>query len=94
MKTPVLRSSIVALLVAVAGQAQSSQALRACTPVDRAGIQSGSRLVFHHYGNIYVLSQIWTSGDTRGREAPVSSRERELASIQRTPDETIILAMR
>jgi hypothetical protein len=135
MKTQVLRTSIVALLVAVAGHAQSTLQLHANIPfsfvagratlnagqytVDQGkglitvksvngkanaflltateqcgAIQTASRLVFHRYGDTYLLSQIWTRGDTCGRLAPVTRRERELAARQKTPDEIIILAMR
>ena len=136
MKTHVLRTSIIALLVAVASHAQSNLALHANIPfsfvagratlnagqyrVDQGnrglitlkaangktnaflltatqqcgGIQTASRLVFHRYGNTYILSQIWTQGDNCGRQATVTKRERELAARQKAPDETIILAMR
>jgi len=118
MKTHVLRTSIVALLLAVAGQAQSSLPLRANIPfnfvaggatlnagrytVDQgdaglitvkaadgkatrhlfaatvhcAGKQTASRLVFHRYGDTYLLSQIWTEGNNCGRQVPVTVRER------------------
>ena len=59
-----------------------------------AGIQSGSRLVFHRYGTTYLLSQIWTEGNNLGRQVPVTSRERELEARQTVPDETIVLALR
>jgi hypothetical protein len=136
MKTHVLRTSIMALVLAVAGHAQSSQPLNANIPFDFVagkatlpagqytvnqggaglidikladgkagtflftlteqcgGIQTASRLVFHRYGNTYLLSQIWTAGNDCGREVPLTSRERELAARHTAPDETIILAMR
>src|SRR5579863_171459 len=136
MKTHVLRTSIMALLLAVAGHAQSSLPLRADIPfnfvagsttlnageytVDQgnpglinlkaadgkggafllvvtgecAGNQTTSRLVFHRYGNTYLLSQIWTAGNTCNRQLPVTSRERELVAKNTTPDETIVLALR
>jgi hypothetical protein len=40
---------------------------------------SKSMLVFHHYGERYFLSQVWTAGDSEGRELLKSVRERELA---------------
>jgi hypothetical protein len=59
-----------------------------------AGVQSASKLVFHRYGSTYVLSQIWTEGDSCGRQGAVSRRERELAARQKAPDETILVALR
>jgi hypothetical protein len=136
MKTHVLRTSILALLLAVAGHAQSSLPLHANIPfnfvagsatlnageytVDQghaglinlkaadgkastflfavtgecAGTQTASRLVFHRYGNTYLLSQIWTAGNNCDRQVPVTSRERELVARNTTPDETIVLALR
>jgi hypothetical protein len=136
MKKRLLRTSMMALLVAVAGHAQSALTLRADVPFnfeaggaalkagtytvnqgtrgvilvipasgkpaalmlagrpECAGDQSTSRLVFHRYGNTYLLSQIWTRGENCGRQLPVTRRELELAARQRAPDETIILAIR
>lgn len=59
-----------------------------------AGKQTVSRLVFHRYGNTYLLSEIWPEGYDCGHQAPVTSRERELKARNRVPDETIVLAMR
>jgi hypothetical protein len=136
MKTHVLRTWIIALLVAAAGHAQSPRQLSANIPfsfvagratlnagqyiVDQsnpgliqiksangrpgaflltatghcAGNQPASKLVFHRYGDTYLLSQIWTRGDNYGRQTLVTGRERELAARYRAPDETIFLAMR
>jgi hypothetical protein len=37
-----------------------------------------TKLVFNQYGNQYFLSQIWVNGETRGRQLPKSSREKEV----------------
>jgi hypothetical protein len=37
--------------------------------------QSESKLIFHRYGDQYFLSQVWTAGDSAGRELPKSGRE-------------------
>jgi len=136
MKTHVLRTSILAFVLAAAGHAQSSLSLHADIPFNfvagsitlnageytvdqgKAGLinmktengkgsaflftatvgctgnQTASKLVFHRYGNTYLLSQIWTEGNECGRQVPVTSRERELAARHRAPDETIVLALR
>ena len=39
-----------------------------------------TKLVFNQYGNQYFLSQIWVNGETRGRQLPKSSREKEVGS--------------
>ena len=40
---------------------------------------SKTKLVFHRYGDRYFLSQIWTEGNNRGHELPISRREEETA---------------
>jgi hypothetical protein len=136
MKTHVLRTSILAIVLTVAGHAQSSLSLHANIPFNfvagsttlnageyivdqrKAGLidmkaedgkssaflltatvgctgnQTASRLVFHRYGNTYLLSQVWTEGNECGRQVPVTSRERELSARHAAPDETIVLALR
>jgi hypothetical protein len=41
-------------------------------------IQDQTKLVFHRYGNQYFLAQVWTAGESNGREFPKSRAEREL----------------
>jgi hypothetical protein len=38
-----------------------------------------TKLVFNQYGSRYFLAQIWVEGETRGRQLPKTSREKELA---------------
>jgi hypothetical protein len=40
--------------------------------------QGESRLVFNRYGEHYFLSQVWTSGDSEGRELFKTNQERSL----------------
>ncbi|MGB9467494.1 MAG: hypothetical protein WBR10_20465 [Candidatus Acidiferrum sp.] len=41
--------------------------------------QSESKLVFNRYGDHYFLSQVWSAGNTRGRQLIKSTREKEIA---------------
>jgi hypothetical protein len=43
---------------------------------------SGSKLVFHRYGDTYFLSAVWVAGHRSGRELARSRAERELAGHQ------------
>jgi hypothetical protein len=43
--------------------------------------QSESKLVFHRYGDRYFLSQVWTTGNPRGRELFKSASEKEIAVV-------------
>jgi hypothetical protein len=138
MKTNVLRNSILALVAAAAGYAQSpTTTVRANIPfnfvagdkslsagqytVDRTdapgvivvksarpkattamaaaigqctGAPAGAELVFHRYGDVYLLSQVWPGGGECGRAVTVTDREREIVAQHRTPEETVIVAMR
>jgi len=47
-------------------------------PVRANETQQEARLIFHQYGDLYFLSQIWTAGDATGREIQNSNREKAL----------------
>jgi hypothetical protein len=49
------------------------------------------KLVFHRYGNHYFLEEVWTAGDTDGRQIPRTSLERELAQNQQA--KYVVLAL-
>ena len=44
-----------------------------------------AKLVFHRYGDEYILKQAWTSGSA-GRELTKSRREKQLAEARRNAD--------
>lgn len=56
--------------------------------------QTRTKLTFHRYANGYFLSQVWTEGNTRGRELPKSAKEKEQALLARneTPDQVTVVA--
>ena len=81
-------------IIVVKSVEQKASAVIPTMPVESVDVQSASQLVFHRYGSTYVLSQIWTEGDSCGRQGAVSRRERELAARQKAPDETILVALR
>ena len=49
-------------------------------PVLSADTKNQATLVFHRYGDEYFLYQVWTAGETTGRQFPRSSAERALQS--------------
>ena len=51
-----------------------------------------SKLVFQHSGSAYFLSQIWSQGDTSGRELPVGRNPKELVGDSSTGDATTVIA--
>jgi len=50
-------------------------------------IQSESKLIFQRYGDRYFLSQVWTAGNSRGRQLVKSAREKEMAQIAKVETE-------
>jgi len=53
-------------------------------------LQAESKLVFNRYGNRYFLSQVWTAGSIRGRQLPISPREKEMPQLARNETKTEI----
>jgi hypothetical protein len=41
--------------------------------------QAQSKLIFNRYGNRYFLSQVWSAGNSQGRQLVKSAREKEIA---------------
>jgi hypothetical protein len=55
---------------------QSTFGARVLTP------KNSSTLVFHKYGDIYFLEQVWTGGEQEGLQLPESRRERNRRQAQ------------
>jgi len=51
-----------------------------------------SKLVFHRYGNQYFLAQVWSAGNSEGRELPRSRAEREIASNNQPAAQLVAIA--
>lgn len=61
-------------------------------PVRANETQQETRLVFHQYGDLYFLSEIWTVGDATGRQIQTSNREKSLdkAVAEKRQDHVLI----
>jgi hypothetical protein len=57
---------------------------RLSIPVLAAEAKNQATLVFHRYGDEYFLYQVWTAGETTGRQFLKSSAERALQSQRMT----------
>lgn len=56
--------------------------------------QTASRLVFRRYGEQYFLSQVWTSGESVGKELFKTKRERSLdIELAKTNDRPEVVAI-
>jgi len=49
--------------------------------------QTESKLVFNRYGDSYFLSQVWSEGNTQGRQLVKTAREKEIAMTAKVETE-------
>ena len=52
----------------------------------------GTTLVFQRMGDSYFLYQVWTAGNSLGREFPMSKKEVQLAKNYSKPELVIVAA--
>ena len=60
----------------------------------RSESDNSCKLVFHRYEGTYFLSQVWTTGNDRGREVFLSRAEREMAAKTMQKGSTQVVAAR
>jgi hypothetical protein len=53
-------------------------------PVVKTEMQTESKMIFNRYGDRYFLSEVWTAGNSRGRQLSKSRREMEMAQITKS----------
>jgi hypothetical protein len=58
-------------------------------PIETNKIGNHERLVFHHYGDQYFLSQVWFAGDD-GHEFIAGAREKKAATEKPTADQVVV----
>jgi hypothetical protein len=51
-----------------------------------------TKLVFHRVGDNYFLYQIWSAGNTQGREFPMSRTELQISQNREKPELVIVAA--
>jgi hypothetical protein len=74
--------------------------IRHSIPVSSFNAKDKPTLIFHRYGDQYFLYQVWSAGETTGRQFLKSSAEREILrslaasgkTAQRMPVETVTVA--
>jgi len=58
-------------------------------PIETNKAGNRERLVFHHDGNQYFLSQVWLSGDENGHEFIPGAQEKKTATNRSTGDQVV-----
>jgi hypothetical protein len=85
-------------LVRVRNESTSDACVALSVPLVAPSVRANSevKLVFHHYGNQYFLSQIWDGQMAAGREIPMGKAERSASesAMSRVPETVVILARR
>jgi hypothetical protein len=78
-----IQNSDNSVLSILDGRGHTKEA-RLSIPVLAAEAKNQATLVFHRYGDEYFLYQVWTAGETTGRQFLKSSAERALQSQRMT----------
>jgi hypothetical protein len=60
----------------------------------RARSDDSSKLVFRRYESTYFLSQVWITGNDRGRDVSRSNAELEMAAKSMQKGNTVVVAVR
>lgn len=53
-------------------------AIRLSSPTKQGDHAKAAKLVFHRYGSMYFLSQVWMGGEQTGRELTLGKQERAI----------------
>lgn len=77
-----------ALTISGSGQKPSIFLANTCSSLKAS---EHSKLVFHRYGDRYLLSEMWVEGNSVGRQLPISRREAQVAQNE-TAQQVVILA--
>jgi hypothetical protein len=71
---------------------ESEKGITLSNPCSKAQPAVGTTLVFHRVGDNYFLYQIWTEGNSAGRQFRVSKKEAQLAKNYSKPELVIVAA--
>ena len=71
---------------------ESEKGITLSNACSKAQPADGTTLVFHRVGDNYFLYQIWTDGNSAGRQFPVSKKEAQFAKNNSKPELVIVAA--
>jgi hypothetical protein len=69
----------------------AESAIAATNGVEAAQPGSESKLIFNRYGDRYFLSEVWTAGNSLGRQLPKTAREKEIAQVAKLSDQSEVI---
>nr|MBA3573088.1 hypothetical protein [Pyrinomonadaceae bacterium] len=64
----------------IRNQDSNRAAVRLTMPIEVSKASDKGKLVFHRYGQNYFLSEVWSGGETTGRQLSKSKQERTIES--------------
>ena len=68
-------------LILISRRDSTTSAFIATNPAVASEPKTESKLIFNRYGDRYFLSQVWTAGNSSGRQLLKSDREKEMAQV-------------
>jgi len=66
-------------LILISRKDSAASAFINTNAVVTVNVQTESKLVFNRYGDRYFLSQVWSEGNSQGRQLVKTAREKEMA---------------
>jgi hypothetical protein len=66
-------------LILISRKDSAASAFINTNAVAAANVQTESKLVFNRYGDRYFLSEVWSEGNSQGRQLLKTAREKEIA---------------
>ncbi len=66
--------------MAIRNQDSNRAAIRLAIPIQVRKASDKGKLVFHRYGQNYFLSEVWSGGESTGRQLLKSKQERTMES--------------
>ncbi len=72
-------SEVTHALILISRKDSTASAFLSTYAVSTANVQAESKLVFNRYGDRYFLSQVWSEGNSHGRQLLKTAREQEMA---------------
>ena len=80
--------------VILKGVGGAANAIVLVNPLRSLNVQTGGKLTFHRYGDVYFLSEVWRADTSSGSQVRPTRRERELSAAPGVQRSAAIVAVR
>jgi hypothetical protein len=79
--------------IRIEGTPEATSAIVSTNPCAGRGPATSTKVVFHRMGDHYFLYQVWTEGNTLGRQFLKSREEMQLAQNHEKPETVMVAAI-